>query len=282
MRKSLPSVGTVKKLTVSCTFKFTAIVTMMCLFMGAFFISNAQRVQQKTIAEQLVTTSPSPTCTAGPCTPAGTIVVDGNPCDWSFTNLNTFAVHSYMQDAFGNGVVDSQFTEGSKDFFDAHDLRWSVSQTKAKNDIANGAAVLIGTTLYFAGDRTSNNGDAQIGFWFYQNGTGPVIEADGTHDFAPDHAVGDLLVLADFTGGGRDANVTVYEWVGTGGNVPNTGGTLNTTTCTGIVAQNNDAIYPVPTGWNFISPCYDMNEFYEGQINLACLSGGGPPNLCFS
>src|SRR5260221_34127 len=282
MRNSLPSVWTVKKLTASCTFKFTAVVTMMCLFMGAFFISDAQRVQQKTIAEQLVTTSPSPTCTAGPCTPAGTIVVDGNPCDWSLTNLNTFAVHSYQLDAFGNGVVDSQFTQGSKDFMEAEDQRWSVSQTKAKNDIANGAAVLVGNTLYFAGDRTSNNGDAQIGFWFYLNGTGPHTRADGTQDFAPNHAVGDLLILADFTGGGRNANVTVYQWVGTGGNVPNTGGTLNTTNCSGIVAENNDTIYPIPVGWTFLQPCYDVNEFYEGVVDLSCILSGAIPNACFS
>ena len=265
-------------------------ICLTCVLLFAFFLSQGQflikrnRVQtstKRTIAGSLITKS-AITCSPGTCTPAGTIVVDGNPCDWNSTNFSTFPIRSYMPDPFGNGVVDNQFTEGSKDFFDAHDLRWSISQTKAKNDIANGAAVLVGTTLYFAGDRTSNNGDAQIGFWFYQNGTGPVIEADGTHDFAPDHAVGDLLVLADFTGGGRNANVTVYEWVGTGGNVPNTGGTLNTTNCIGIVAQNNDAIYPVPTGWTFLNPCYDVNEFYEGQVDLACVSGGGAPNLCFS
>jgi hypothetical protein len=124
--------------------------------MGAFFISNAQRVQEKTIAEKLVTTSllTPADCPAGTCTPSGKIVVDGNPCDWSLTNLNNFTVHSYQLDKYGNGVVDSQFTQGSKDFFEAEDLRWSVSQTKAKNDIANGAAVLFGDTLYFAGDRT--------------------------------------------------------------------------------------------------------------------------------
>src|SRR4030095_6236017 len=125
------------------------------------------------------------------------------------------------------------------------------------------------------------NGDAQIGFWLYQNGTGPVIQPDGTHNFAPDHVAGDLLVVADFTGGGRNATVTVYLWVGTGGNVPNTNGALNTTNCTGIAAQNNDAIFPIPIGWDFFHPCYDANEFYEGQVDLSCVTGG-TPNLCFN
>src|SRR4030095_16414841 len=205
---------------------FKIYLTLLLLFV--FIRSEGQISRRKGPIVRIATTPAlTLTCPPGPCTPAGTIVIDGNPCDWNLANFSTFPIRSYQQDAFGNGVVDSQFTEGSKDFFEAHDLRWSVSQTKAKNDIANGAAVLVGTTLYFAGDRTSNNGDAQIGFWFYQNGTGPVIQPDGTHNFAPDHAVGDLLVLADFTNGGTFATVTVYEWVGTGGNVPNTNGALN-------------------------------------------------------
>jgi PKD repeat protein len=220
-------------------------------------------------------------CTA--CTSAtGPIIIDGNPCDWNLNNLATFPIHTYVLDAFGNGVNDTSFTQGSKDFFEASDLRWEFGQTKAKNDIANGAAVLSGTTLFFAGDRTTNNGDAQIGFWFYLNGTHPVVETDGTQDFSPNHAVGDILVLADFTGGGLNATVTVYQWVGTGGNVPNTNGTLNTTNCTGIVAENNSGAVPVPNGWTFTSLCYAQNEFYEGQIDLSCVLNSGTPNVCFS
>src|SRR5436190_5958647 len=221
---------------------------LMLVLSGSFFISNAQKTTDK-MAQQLVAAAGPNSCSPV-ATTAGKITIDGNPYDWSLTNLNTFPVHSYQLDAFGNGVVDSQFTEGSKDFFEAHDLAWSVSQTKAKNDIANGAAVLStsyidlnnvthnGSFLMFAGDRTSNNGDAQIGFWFYLNGTGPTT-VNGQNIFAPDHAVGDLLILADFTGGGRTANVTVYRWVGTGGDVANTGGTLHTTNCSGTVAENN-------------------------------------------
>src|SRR4030095_6208602 len=62
--------------------------------------------------------------------------IDGNPQEWTVSNINSIPIHSFIHDAFGNGVVDSQFTLGSKDFLEAHDLRWSVSQTKPKNDIA--------------------------------------------------------------------------------------------------------------------------------------------------
>ena len=62
-------------------------------------------------------------CSAGTCTAAGTIVIDGNPCDWNLANFQTFPIRAYQLDKFGNGVVDSQFTEGSKDFFEAHEFQ---------------------------------------------------------------------------------------------------------------------------------------------------------------
>jgi hypothetical protein len=205
--------------------------------------------------------------------------IDGNPQEWTQANINTIPIHSFIHDAFGNGVVDSQFTEGSKDFLFGADLRWTVSQTKAKNDIANAAALITDGKLFFAGDRTSNNGDAQIAFWFYLNGTAPHVRTDGVQDFAPEHAIGDLLILADFTGGGRSANVTVLKWVETGGNVPNTNGTLNTTNIVGIVAQNNAGAAAVPAGWIFTGNTFATNEFYEGVVDLAGLN---LPSLCFS
>src|SRR6476620_5883609 len=155
-----------------------------------------------------------------PTVSSAQITIDGNPADWNSAVFNTFPIRKYVFDPRGTGVIDNQFTS-SKYFFLADGtgndhLTWVMGQTKAKNDIANAAALLDGSNLYFAGDRTSNNGDAQIGFWFFLGGTSTRTIQKGTRDFAPDHAVGDLLVLADFTGGGRDANVTVYEWVGTG------------------------------------------------------------------
>ncbi|WP_284652251.1 T9SS type A sorting domain-containing protein [Flavobacterium terrisoli] len=217
---------------------------------------------------------------------AQTITVDGNPEDWDAENFAFFSVKSYVLDAFGTGQVDNQFTS-SKDFFFAdgttnEHLTWVIGQTKAKNDIANAAAVLDDNgVLYFAGDRTSNNGDAQIGFWFFLNGTSPRVlqtSPDGG-DFAPAHAVGDILILADFTNGGSLATVQIFQWVGTGGNVPNTNGRLNTTSLSGTVAINNASAYPIPDGWTFLNPTYDTNEFYEGQVDLSSLN---LTNTCFS
>lgn len=208
------------------------------------------------------------------------------PTVWGVNNLNLIESNNlgfitHVEDPFGNGVVDNQFTQGSKDFFEAQDLRWVIGQTKAKNDIANGAAILVGTTLFFAGDRTSTNGDAQIGFWFYKNDTGPRTRADGTRDFAPNHVEGDVLVLANFTNGGNTATVSVYIWKASGGNVPNTNGHLQTFSAAGN-ARLNHSPYAVPQGWQVInpgpSPSYQINQFYEGYVNLADLGDG----LCFS
>ena len=83
-------------------------------------------------------------------------------------------------------------------------------------------------------NRTSNKGDAQIGFWFYQAGTAPAVDPiTGAQDFAPEHAVGDLLVLANFTGGGKFASVSLFKWVRDGtGNAPNTNGMSDTLSIT--------------------------------------------------
>ncbi|HEX4956940.1 MAG TPA: hypothetical protein VFV46_02080, partial [Lacibacter sp.] len=208
---------------------------------------------------------------------AQSITIDGSATDWFSSNFNQFTFRKYVPDAFGNGVVDNQFTEGSKDFFPANQLVWSISQTKAKNDIANAAAVLDNNILYFAGDRTSNNGDAQIGFWLYLGGTGPVT-VSGNNIFSPPHVDGDVLVLVNFTNGGRTGTVSVYQWDASGnGNVPNTNGNLRTTNLQGVAAQNNDANTPVPDGWSFISSTHDVNEFFEGQVDLGPLN---LPTLC--
>ncbi|MCE4566929.1 SprB repeat-containing protein, partial [Maribellus sp. CM-23] len=154
-----------------------------------------------------------------------------------------------------------------------------MGQTKGKNDIANGAAVLIGTKLYFAGDRLENEGDAQIGFWFFINGTGPDPLDGKKGTFSPPHAVGDILILSDFTGGGKHATVTVLEWVGAGaGNYPDDDH-FNLIDTDADVAQNNDQVVDVPSSWSYKDVVYEERTFYEGYVDLAAVNIS---NLCFS
>ena len=161
----------------------------------------------------------------------------------------------------------------------AADQRWSLSSVSSKTDIANAAVVIIGTNLYFAGDRLSTNGNANIGFWFYLNGTAPQINpVTGAQDFAPEHVVGDILIIADFSNGGAVSFVTVYKWVGTGGAFG--GGTLDLVSeINASVAQNNVYSHPIPTGWTYITPDYPTNSFYEGFVDLTRIP---LDNYCFA
>src|SRR3954447_4793681 len=94
---------------------------------------------------------------------------DGNPADLAnFTT--TYPIHGYVRDvANATSGIDDQFV-GSKDGQQISQWRWSLGNANAKGDITNAGAALTGTNnciLRFFGDRTSDNGDASIGFWFF-------------------------------------------------------------------------------------------------------------------
>src|SRR5688500_13860223 len=61
--------------------------------------------------------------------------VDGSSTEWC-------ALGGHLQDVYDAGNDDG-FTLGSKDFHFAADWRWTLGQVKGKNDIANGAAVIV-------------------------------------------------------------------------------------------------------------------------------------------
>jgi len=97
---------------------------------------------------------------------------------------------------------------GSKDGLDIPNWAGKDGSVPDKDDIvtAFAARYTSGTDqiLYFGGDRFANNGDAQIGFWFFQN---PVAFNPGTGRFSGTHLPGDILILSDFTVGGTLTNI---------------------------------------------------------------------------
>jgi hypothetical protein len=169
--------------------------------------------------------------------------------------------------------------------------------------------------LYYGMDRIDNSGDAQNGFWFFQN---PVsLNADGT--FSGVHTVGDVLLVSDFSVGGGTAIINVYKWVGVGGD---TNGTLQSLGGAGVISGTSalcgDPLNPSPdpfcgitnptngtfspwsggfppgcTPTNVPGPAcinngykdksgnstYLKGEFYEGGINLSAFNLGGE---CFA
>ncbi|WP_170245227.1 Ig-like domain-containing protein [Gelidibacter salicanalis] len=129
--------------------------------------------------------------------------------DWvPVLNDASNSAKSFSRDA--NSSNDTQFTQGSQDPDYIADWGWEFGNTNDKGDISNAGAALIGETLYFFSDRTAINGDASIGFWFFQNRVSR--NPDGT--FSGTHTVGDILVLSNFTNGGGNSDLLIYTWIG--------------------------------------------------------------------
>ncbi|MBA2382701.1 MAG: hypothetical protein H0V73_11380, partial [Chloroflexi bacterium] len=152
--------------------------------------------------------------------------------------------------------------------------------------------------IYFAADRYDNSGDAQIGFWFFNNQIAPLANGSfgpGSHKagVVPHDATnaGDILVLSDFTNGGTQPTIRVYEYVGSGGSDGSLnllgGNTTDIRDC-GIVATD-DFCASVNNVDGAVAPWLYKNksgqtsfghgEFYEGGLNLTSL---GLQNECFS
>jgi hypothetical protein len=151
--------------------------------------------------------------------------------------------------------------------------------------------------IYFAADRFDNSGDAQIGFWFLNQQVGPVAGGgfSGSHTAGTvPHSVtqpGDVLILSDFTNGGTQPTIRVYEYVGSGGSEGSLNllggtatdvrdcGTVSTDDFCGSVNNFDGAVAP----WLYLNKSgqstFGHGEFYEGGINLASL---GLQNECFS
>ena len=154
--------------------------------------------------------------------------------------------------------------------------------------------------LFFGSDRLDNSGDAQQGFWFFQNaislGTQKVGGAEG---FNGVHRNGDILVISDFSNGGTTSTITVYTWdsacTAAGKPFPFCGdanlhlqATSNAANCAtaaagdafcGIVNPKDGTTAPWPFTDKSGNSTYLQGEFYEGGINLSLLGLG---NECFS
>ncbi|HEY6191338.1 MAG TPA: FlgD immunoglobulin-like domain containing protein, partial [Bacteroidota bacterium] len=172
--------------------------------------------------------------------------------------------------------ADDHFVIGTKDIVDVTQWHYSIQSTPDKDDILNAGAAEYGTQLYFFGDRYAVNGNAQIGFWFFQDTV--HILPNGT--FAGHHEVGDLLVLSNFVGGGGTPVIFAYEWVGSGGS----DGTVNalTLSASNSFAITNSTVSSPP--WPYkpkMGPAgqYPKGAFFEGGIDVACLPGINP---CFA
>ncbi|MEQ6292130.1 hypothetical protein ACFPAG_16105 [Vogesella sp. GCM10023246] len=149
--------------------------------------------------------------------------------DWSTVNAGTYSGPAIARTGLvPDPAPQSIFTTGgSKDVSDVSQWRFTDGSVPDKDNITNAyAAAYIDPAhnnhliFYFGLDRSSNDGDAQLGFWFFKDKVAP--KSGGT--FNGVHQVGDLLILVNVTQGGAVGNIEVLKWVGTGGDIK--GGTL--------------------------------------------------------
>jgi len=191
----------------------------------------------------------------------------------------------------------SYFTGGgSKDSNDVTAWRHTTGDVAPdKNEITNAFAVAYRSErdtgrndvgdllLYFGLDRYANSGDAQVGFWFFRAAVG--LRSSGL--FGGSHIRGDLLVLSDFTQGGKIGTVRVYRWVGSGGSDGALDLLVSGRMCNGdlrddvaCAAANGSAVsLPWPYESKTGTATAPAGAFYEGGINLTRLMGGRTPCL---
>ncbi len=221
-------------------------------------------------------------------------------------------------DAFTGIIADigvdggTQFQGGgSKDNADISSWLWKPGEPLDKDDITNAYAaayVYAGAEdcptgapsgdpyctqpgdviVYFGLDRFANNGSAQVGFWFLQSPIGLTnISRGGGFEFSGAHVPGDILVQSNFSNGGVISNISVFEWVGSGGSAGTLDLLFNAVECIGspgglACATVNRADTPSP--WPFTPKfgttlTFPAGSFFEGGLNISALV---PEAGCFT
>jgi hypothetical protein len=171
--------------------------------------------------------------------------------DFDFTNVPTTTAFrsAFITDAFLS--ASDNIYKGGTDDADVNTWQWKqAGPSPDKDDIEHAFAAEYNITaagpyqnhkvLFFGGDRLANNGNTNIGLWFFQNpvstagnktttdqNTGVVSCSfnsgcgfSGTHKVGNKslggNIAGDLFILSAFTNGGAQPTIKVFEWVGPG------------------------------------------------------------------
>jgi hypothetical protein len=231
----------------------------------------------------------------------------GTDCSTS-SNTSAFGGASDVDWVAESNLNATIFTGGgSKDPQDVNQWAWKdgAGGLPDKDNLLHSFAARYltpsGDVLFFGSDRYDNSGDAQQGFWFFQNeiSLGSNSIGGGT-GFNGVHKAGDLLVISDFSNGGTTSTITVYKWdptctKTTGSTAGACGdanlrilGTSTAANCAsvaandqfcGIVNPTNGTTAPWPYTDKSGNSSYLQGEFYEGGVNLTALGLAG---TCFA
>jgi uncharacterized repeat protein (TIGR01451 family) len=172
---------------------------------------------------------------------------------------------------------------GSKDVNDIDEWAYTANDVAPDKDQitdAYAAAYQKGgdTFVYFGADRFDGSGDSFIGFWFFQH----KIGLDGSGGFKGTHAVGDVLVVSDFTNGGAISTIKIYEWDGNGLDLVASGAECDVPGDHEACAVVNSGNAAAPWAYTDKDGDHDFaaGAFYEGGINLDDIFPNGAP--CFA
>jgi len=220
-----------------------------------------------------------------------------SPLPSGFTAAGFKTDYTLKNGGFGN-LDNSTYTQGSKDIDNVGSwVCTPANNVTDKGDIINAYATAYtdGTDqfLYFALERSSNNGDANVGFWFLQDGTVACDASNGTTNFTGAHQDGDIFIVSAFTKGGDVSSITAYRWNGGAngslGGTPVAGGG----DCRASTQQLGDSICATANEGTITTPWLTDNngkntgfghslnhgEFFEGGINLTATHLG---DRCFN
>ncbi len=191
----------------------------------------------------------------------------------------------------------STFATGSKDTLPISGWQCNFdNNVNSKIDVMNAYAASYtdpqsgDEIVYFALERNTNTGDANVGFWFLQEDVG-CETTGGAVTFSGGHQDGDLLIVSAFSNGGLVSTINVYRWNG-GAN-----GSLGATpVATGVDCRSatlppGDAACGAANTADITTPWLTSNfkdkvgnklrvaEFFEGGVNLTDTGLGGK---CFN
>lgn len=215
--------------------------------------------------------------------------LNGDPSHWVTimeSNDPSIVAKSFRRDA--NKSADDQWTGGSADPDLVNNWTWVSGSTNDKGDISNAGVIMQGRTIYFFGDRTAINGDAQIAFWFFLGGiTEGTAKQKGGFNFNGENADGDILAISNFINGGGTPSLTVYKRNADGSlgsdPAPKTFLAVNQITYN-APNTTNDNNWPFAEDWTFTpksgtNQTYPSPLFFEGSIDFTNVSDA---KLCFT
>ncbi len=199
-----------------------------------------------------------------------------------------------------NTSDQTTYSTGSKDILPISGWQCNFdNNVNSKIDIMNAYAAAYTAAnghqiLYFALERNTNTGDANVAFWFLQDNVG-CVSAGPSVTFTGAHQDGDLLIVSAFTNGGGVSTIDVYRWNGGANGTLGTNSVAHGVDCKStlsgdaICATTNSGSLPITgtisTPWltankqDGVGNTLRISEFFEGGIDLTATNLGGK---CFN